>query len=245
IRCYNCRGVGHYARNCTLRPRKRDAAYLHTQLMIAQKEEAGIKLQAEEYDLMVAAVDIDEIKEVNANCILMANLQQASTSEQYTELLEPILESHQVPQNDNNVISEEAAKFVGDFKSLANEADASLAKHNALELEIKLLLKAVVSQDIMNIVQKEYIVDTSDLQTELERMKERFENCIIKKENKYAKLWIDWYKNCDECKYEKISYDKAYKDMQQKIERLQAQLRDIKGKCKDTSCVSDTRNPMS
>nr|GFB40335.1 hypothetical protein [Tanacetum cinerariifolium] len=86
--------------------------------------------------------DLDEIKEVNTNCILMANLQQASTSgtqtdkahvydsdrsaevhnyedcydneifnmftqeEQYTELLEPILEPHQVPQNDNNVIFE-------------------------------------------------------------------------------------------------------------------------------------------
>nr|GFB15155.1 hypothetical protein [Tanacetum cinerariifolium] len=29
--------------------------------------------------------DIDEIKEVNANCILMANLQQASTSGTQTE----------------------------------------------------------------------------------------------------------------------------------------------------------------
>nr|GEY51174.1 hypothetical protein [Tanacetum cinerariifolium] len=86
--------------------------------------------------------DLDEIEEVNANCILMANLQQPLTSgtqtdkapiydsdgsaevhayencddneifnmftqeEQYTELLEPIPEPHQVPQNDNNVISE-------------------------------------------------------------------------------------------------------------------------------------------
>nr|GFD43776.1 Gag-Pol polyprotein [Tanacetum cinerariifolium] len=51
-----------------------------TQFLIAQKEEAGIQLQAEEYDLMAAATDLDEIEEVNANCILMANLQQASTS---------------------------------------------------------------------------------------------------------------------------------------------------------------------
>nr|GEU51530.1 retrovirus-related Pol polyprotein from transposon TNT 1-94 [Tanacetum cinerariifolium] len=86
--------------------------------------------------------DLDEIEEFNANSILMANLQQASTSgtqthkapvydsdglvevhnyencydneifnmftqeEQYTELLEPIPESHQVTQNDNNVTSE-------------------------------------------------------------------------------------------------------------------------------------------
>nr|GEY12272.1 hypothetical protein [Tanacetum cinerariifolium] len=39
IRCYNCKGVGHYARNYTVRPRRRDAAYLQTQLLIAQKEE--------------------------------------------------------------------------------------------------------------------------------------------------------------------------------------------------------------
>nr|GFC15537.1 hypothetical protein [Tanacetum cinerariifolium] len=111
--------------------------------------------------------------------------------------------------------------------------------------EIERLLKAVVSQDIISVVQNASVVDLSDLKTELERTKERFKNCIIKKETEYAKLWNDWYKKCNECKYDKISYDKAYKDMQQKIERLQAQLRDLKGKCKDTSCVSYTLNPLS
>nr|GEY95722.1 Gag-Pol polyprotein [Tanacetum cinerariifolium] len=76
---------GHFARDCTVRPRRRDAAYLQTQLLITQKEEAGIQLQAEEYDLMAAAADLDEIEEVNANCILMANLQQASSSGTQTD----------------------------------------------------------------------------------------------------------------------------------------------------------------
>ncbi|GJX98195.1 hypothetical protein Tco_0355214 [Tanacetum coccineum] len=44
---------------------------------VKSKEEAGIQLQAEEFDLMAAVADLDEIEEVNANCILMANLQQA------------------------------------------------------------------------------------------------------------------------------------------------------------------------
>nr|GEY94662.1 hypothetical protein [Tanacetum cinerariifolium] len=245
--------------------------------------------------------DLDKINEVNANCILMANLQQASISgtqtdkapvydsdgsaetdkapvydsdgsaevhdyencddneifnmftqeEPYIELLEPIPEPHQVPQNDKNVISEvtnleQSGETVEQHPTNFEETpDDSLAKHKALELKIKRLLRAVVSQDIMSVVQKTSVVDTSNLQTELERTKERFENCIIKKENEYAKLWNDWYRKCDECKFDKISYDKSYKDMQQKIKRLQAQLGDLKGKSKDTSCVLDTINPLS
>nr|GFC31013.1 hypothetical protein [Tanacetum cinerariifolium] len=39
----------------------------------------------EEYDLMAAAADLDEIEEVNAKCILMANLQEASSSGTQTD----------------------------------------------------------------------------------------------------------------------------------------------------------------
>nr|GEZ06862.1 reverse transcriptase domain-containing protein [Tanacetum cinerariifolium] len=45
-----------------------------------QEKKDKIQLQAEEFDLMAAAADLDEIEEVNANCILIANLQQTSTS---------------------------------------------------------------------------------------------------------------------------------------------------------------------
>ncbi|GJZ15134.1 hypothetical protein Tco_0550811, partial [Tanacetum coccineum] len=95
------------AARAEVRPRRRVVTYLQTQLLIAaQREEAENQLQGEEFDLMAAAGDLDEIKEVNAYCILMANLQQASTSEeQYTKLLEPIPEPHQVQQNDSNIIS--------------------------------------------------------------------------------------------------------------------------------------------
>nr|GEZ56309.1 hypothetical protein [Tanacetum cinerariifolium] len=103
-RCYNCRVLGHIARNCSARPRRRDVAYLQTQLLIAQKEEAGIQLQAEEFSFMAAAGDLDELEEVNANCILMANLKHA-LEEQYTDLLKPIPEPQLVQQNDNHITS--------------------------------------------------------------------------------------------------------------------------------------------
>nr|GEY29117.1 hypothetical protein [Tanacetum cinerariifolium] len=36
ITCYNYRGLGHLAQNCTVRPKRRDVAYL--QLLIAQRK---------------------------------------------------------------------------------------------------------------------------------------------------------------------------------------------------------------
>ncbi|GJY55666.1 hypothetical protein Tco_0454781 [Tanacetum coccineum] len=356
--------------------------------------------------------DLDEIEEVNANCILMANLQQASTSdtqtnkapvydsyglaevhnydncydnaifnmftqeEQYTELLEPIPESHQVPQNDNNVIFEvssveqsgeivkqhpanpeetralydslynnlateveklskeksivsslleekkrlkfdfkiredelldkqiqlenkikeldnilvkmgqsiqtmhvllpkpdsfyhtkqimalgyqnpfylkyaqqkqqslydvkillekhdppavydseetlqlaqkKAAEFVRDFKSLAKEADESLAKHKALELEIERLLRAVNGLKIVSLKRRMNMLN-------------------------FGMIGTKSVKNANMTKFRKYQ---AYNDKQQKIERLQAQLGDQKGKSKDTPCVSNTLDPLS
>ncbi|GKC78665.1 hypothetical protein Tco_1129439, partial [Tanacetum coccineum] len=74
IRFYNCKGLGHRASNCIVKPRKMDVAYLYTQLQIAQKEEAGIQLNSEEFDFMTAAGVYDEIEEVNVNCTLKDNL---------------------------------------------------------------------------------------------------------------------------------------------------------------------------
>nr|GEW04626.1 retrovirus-related Pol polyprotein from transposon TNT 1-94 [Tanacetum cinerariifolium] len=110
----------------------------------------------------------------------------------------------------------EAAKFVRDFKSLTKEADESLDKQKSLELKIKWLLKASVRHDIMSIVKNGFVEVPSDLQTEL-----------------------------DQCKYDKISYDKAYNDMQQKIKQLQAQLGDLKGKSSDTPSASNTLDPLN
>nr|GEU38335.1 RNA-directed DNA polymerase, eukaryota [Tanacetum cinerariifolium] len=124
----------------SLEIRSRDNLNGNGNVVAARAE--GIQIQAEEFDLIAAATDLNEIKEVNANCILMANLLQASIlgtqtdkalvydsdgyaklhhydncynndifnmftqEKQYTELLDPIPELHQVPQNDSNAISE-------------------------------------------------------------------------------------------------------------------------------------------
>nr|GEZ14015.1 hypothetical protein [Tanacetum cinerariifolium] len=180
IRCYNCRGIGHYASN---------------------------------------SADLDEIEEVNANCILMANLQQASSSgtqtdsapvydsdgsaevheyencynneifnmftqeEQYTELLEPIPEPQQVPQNDNNVISkvtnmEQEGKTVEQHSANFEETRTlyeSLYQNLAIEVEN------------VNSVNRKLKETNADLTTELARYKNQ-ERCFEISQEKYDKL---------------------------------------------------------
>ncbi|GKG19856.1 zf-CCHC domain-containing protein, partial [Tanacetum coccineum] len=80
IRCYNCRGEGHYASNYTVNPRKQDVAYLQQQPPIAQEEEEGIQSTQEEYEFMAAADAYEETERVKVKCTLEDTLQHASTS---------------------------------------------------------------------------------------------------------------------------------------------------------------------
>nr|GEZ20059.1 hypothetical protein [Tanacetum cinerariifolium] len=238
IRCYNCRGLGHFSRNYIVRPRRRDAAYLQTQLLIAQKDEAGIQLQAEEFDLMAAVVDLNEIEEVNANCILMANLQQASTSgiqtdkapvydsdgsaevpnyenchdneifnmfnqeEQYIELLEPIPETHQVPQNDNNVISKATS---------VEQSGGTVEQHPANVEEIRVLYDSLyhnlaIEVEIFNTINRKLRETNAELTTELARYKNQ-EKCFEISQEKYDKLERCYQKSVyqEQCLKKKIN----------------------------------------
>ncbi|GJT09386.1 putative ribonuclease H-like domain-containing protein [Tanacetum coccineum] len=170
---------------------------------VVTARDEGIQLQAEEFDLMDAAADLDENEEVNANCILMANLQQASTSgtqtnrapvydsdrstevhhlkncynddifnmctqeEQYTELLEPIPEPHQVQQNNSNVISE---------VSSVEQDGGTAEQHPAIIEETRSYFESIynnlsIEVEKVNTVNRMLRETNADLTTELARYK--------------------------------------------------------------------------
>nr|GFA22237.1 hypothetical protein [Tanacetum cinerariifolium] len=175
-------GNGHFARDCTVRPRRRDAAYLQTQLLIAQKEEAGIQLQAEEYDLMAAAADPDEIKEVNANCILMANLQQASSLGTQIDCA-PVYDSDGSAEKENDIISE--VTRVEQSGETVEQHSANFEETCALYESLYQNLAIEVKK--VNLVNRKLKETNADLTTELARYKNQ-ERCFEISQEKYDKL---------------------------------------------------------
>ncbi|GJT97145.1 retrovirus-related pol polyprotein from transposon TNT 1-94 [Tanacetum coccineum] len=79
----------------------------------------------------------------------------------------------------------DAAKFVRNFKSLAKEADESLDKIMILEKENECLLRAVVSQDIMSIVQN--TLDHFSQKLNDENVSLEFQVMSLEKENEHLK----------------------------------------------------------
>ncbi|GKC11001.1 hypothetical protein Tco_1007783 [Tanacetum coccineum] len=218
IRCYNCQGVDHYTSNCTVKPRKRDAVYLQKQMQIAQKEEAGIQLTQEEFNFMADAGSCEEIERVNANCTLKDNLQQASTSgthtdkapvydsdgstEQYTELLEPIPEPHQVQQNDSNVISEVSS--VEQDRGIVEQHPATVEKTHAYFES--LYNNWAIKAEKVNTINRKLRETNADLTTELARYKNQ-EKCFEISQEKYDNLERCYQKSVyqEQCLTKKIN----------------------------------------
>nr|GEU30699.1 retrovirus-related Pol polyprotein from transposon TNT 1-94 [Tanacetum cinerariifolium] len=294
-RCYNCRGLGHIARNCTSRPRHWDATYLQTQLLIAQKEEVVIQLQVEEFDFMAAAGDLDEIDEVNANCILMANLQHESTSgtqldkapvydtdgsaevllndncydnkifnmftqeEQYTDLLEPIPEPQLVPQNNNHVTSI-APSMVQSGEETLKLAQESREKMRFLKKEIKPAnyakinyLSGVFVPQTNKSKEELFLINVSNMVTVSKTISIPNEDLSNDTTPSVARKFL----NEDKSSFVTLQHVVKQKmtlevhnwsfSAHKEVERLQAQLRDLKGKSSDAHRLvhtARTRRPQ-
>nr|GEV09382.1 retrovirus-related Pol polyprotein from transposon TNT 1-94 [Tanacetum cinerariifolium] len=188
--------------------------------------------------------DLDKIKEVNANCILMANLQHASTSGTQLDKA-PVYDtdgSAEVHLNDNCYDNEIFNMFTQEdqYTDLLEPIHGpQLVPQNDNH----------VIYVAPSMVHSGGTVGTSYAPNEETRAHQEtvYRNLVdqVAQEKEYVVLWNNWYTKCEECEYDKISYDKAYNDMQQKVERLQAMLRDLKGKSSDTPSATNTLDPLN
>ncbi|GKD20328.1 hypothetical protein Tco_1222031 [Tanacetum coccineum] len=165
--------------------RRRDAAYLQTQFLIAQKEEAWIQLQTEEFDLMVAVRDIDEIEDVNTNCVLMDNLQQEFNI-----------------GNNNNVIHDASSMEQSRGTVDQNPATAKEIRAHFESLYNNLAIKV----ERFNMVNRKIRETNADLTTELARYKSQ-EKCFEINQEKYDILERGYQKSVyqEQCLTKKIN----------------------------------------
>ncbi|GJY51980.1 hypothetical protein Tco_0442827 [Tanacetum coccineum] len=187
--------------------------------------------------------------------------------EQYTKLPEFTIVPHLDQQNESNVIPTDpnmehtggtVEQHPKQIKSVYQE-QCLTKKINALHLSsaktITTLneeianLNTQLSKEKSNVSYLEHKREKlkSDFKTREDELLDKLIQCmhvplvVYDSEGHTANLLK--YKKCEECKYDKISYDKAYNEMQHQIERLQAQLGDLKEKMKGTSVNTKFAKP--
>nr|GEW10617.1 integrase, catalytic region, zinc finger, CCHC-type, peptidase aspartic, catalytic [Tanacetum cinerariifolium] len=126
--------------------------------------------------------DLDEIEEVNANCILMANLQQASTSGTQIDKA-PVYDSDGSAENDSNVIYEVSS--VEQDGEIVDQHPATVEEERAYFESLYNNLAIKVEK--VNSVNRKMKETNADLTTEIARYKNQ-EKCFELSQEKYDKL---------------------------------------------------------
>ncbi|GJV97169.1 hypothetical protein Tco_1548746 [Tanacetum coccineum] len=81
IQCFNCKGFGHYAKECRKPKRVKDYTYHKEKMMMCKQAEQGVPLQAEQADwLEDTDEEIDE-QELEAHYSFMAKIQEVLPEE--------------------------------------------------------------------------------------------------------------------------------------------------------------------
>ncbi|GJT95789.1 hypothetical protein Tco_1091307 [Tanacetum coccineum] len=176
IRCYNCQGI-------------------------AQKEEAGIQLNSEEFDFMAAAGAYDEIEEVTANCTLKDNLQQALTSGTQIDNA-PVYDSDGSTENNNNVIY---------AVSIMEQSGGTIEQNTAIVEETRAYFESLynnlaIEVEKVNTVNHKMKETNAELTIELARYRNQ-EKCFEINQEKYYKLERCYQKSVyqEQCLTEKIN----------------------------------------
>nr|GEZ74440.1 hypothetical protein [Tanacetum cinerariifolium] len=125
------------------------------------------------------SAEVHEYENCNDNEIFNMFTQE----EQYTELLEPIPKPHQVPWNDNNVISK--VNNVEQSEEIVEQRPVNFEEIRALY--DSLYQNLAIEVDKVNSVNRKLKETNADLTTELARFKNQ-EKCFEISQEKYDKL---------------------------------------------------------
>nr|GEW45445.1 hypothetical protein [Tanacetum cinerariifolium] len=169
--------------------------------------------------------DLDEIKKVNSNCILMANLQRASASGTQTDKA-PVYDTNESVDNGSNVISEVSS--VEQSRGTIYQHPATV-EENCAYFE-SLYNNLAIEVEKVNTVNRKFRETNADLTTKLVRYKNQ-EKCFEISPEKYDKLKRCYQKSIyqEQCLTKKInalhlSSSKQITTFNEEISKLNNQL---------------------
>ncbi|GKF57553.1 hypothetical protein Tco_0171090, partial [Tanacetum coccineum] len=83
IQCFNCKGYGHYAKECRKPKRVKDYAYHKEKMMTCKQAEQCVPLQAEQADWLEDTDEEIEEQELEAHYSFMAKIQEVLPEESW------------------------------------------------------------------------------------------------------------------------------------------------------------------
>ncbi|GJR40647.1 gag-pol polyprotein [Tanacetum coccineum] len=128
IQCFNCKGFGHFAKECMKPKRTKDYTFYKEKMLLCKQAEKGVPLQAEQADWLEDMDEEIDKQELEAHYIYMEKIQEVPTADsgtnseplekvqydveynvfanerQHSEQPESINDTYRVDQDDSNVI---------------------------------------------------------------------------------------------------------------------------------------------
>ncbi|GJU47110.1 retrovirus-related pol polyprotein from transposon TNT 1-94 [Tanacetum coccineum] len=196
IRCYNCRGLGHLARNCIVRTKVRNGMQLsqNQSAYYSKGRSMNPTERMKEFELeWRCQTDLIDCRKVNANCILMANLQQASTlgtqtdkAPAYDSDVSAEVQLHDNCYNDEifNMFTQEE-QYTKLLESIPEPHQVPQNDSNVVS-EVSIVEQATEVEKV-NSVNRKLRETNANLTTELARYKNQ-ERCFEISQEKYDKL---------------------------------------------------------
>nr|GEW29042.1 hypothetical protein [Tanacetum cinerariifolium] len=149
IKCYNCNGIGHIARNFTQLKRLQNSEYLKDKILLMQAQENGVVLDEEQL-LFIAggqdntankcnAFDSDVDEAPTTHTMFMANLSSANLV--YDEA-DPSYDSDILSEGIQKALTKEIKEIKEIFEELEAEVDQYVVNMKCDEIERKNLLIA-------------------------------------------------------------------------------------------------------
>ncbi|GJY92981.1 retrovirus-related pol polyprotein from transposon TNT 1-94 [Tanacetum coccineum] len=121
IQCFNCKGFGHYVKECRKPKRVKDYAYHKEKMMMCKQAEQGVPLRAEQTDWLEDTDEEIDKQELEAHYSFMAKIQEV-LPEESSSTEQPL---EQVQNNDeNNVFANERQHSENNTTECADERDA-------------------------------------------------------------------------------------------------------------------------